>query len=101
MDATLPTYNTSEERLSIMPQPPDSCPLVDAVLTTVTTGLGETYGWKNMNEDDLREAAEYAEWRLEQIKGEIEEVREANQLIRAWGQEWKDLAKELDDHIKS
>ncbi len=89
-------FGTSEEQLGIIEQPPESCPLVNAVLSTVEIGKRETYGWKHMDEADLREAVEYAEWRLEQIEGEIELVRDANESIRAWGQEWKELALELE-----
>ena len=84
----------SEELYEITEQPSPTCPLIDESIRSVRKALEALKGWKKMEEDDLRSACDYAEWYLSSAEGEIEVVRDHVEKVRAWGQEWKDLAKE-------
>jgi len=88
---------TSEEKHGITKQPAESCPLVDEAVKTIKAAELELRGWEAMELPDLKNATDYAVWRFDQLHDELEKIRTANEEIRQWGQEWKDLAKSLDE----
>lgn len=87
-------FMASEELYGISEQPAPTCPKVDLVIRSMRKALAALNGWKRMDEDELRSACDYAEWHISNAEGEIDEVRFHAAKIRAWGQGWKDLAKE-------
>lgn len=88
---------SSEEENGIVRQPADTCPLIDSVVSEIESILGELEGWKYMDEKELREACDYAEWKIKCI--ELEPIRDRVRQIREWGQQWKELALELKQDI--
>lgn len=84
----------SEQLYGISEQPAPTCPKVDATIHSMRKALAALKGWKRMDEEELRNACDYAEWHIGNAEGEIEDVREHAAKIREWGQQWKDLAKE-------
>jgi DNA repair exonuclease SbcCD ATPase subunit len=97
-DATPAKEPTSEERLGIREQPDPTCPMLDSVIRELQRATKELDRWQRDKEDAeaLATRCEYAEWRLGGIEEELEKIRSHVSEIRAWGQEWKDLAKELE-----
>lgn len=89
---------TSEERHGIVAQPEPTCPAVDAVLDALKDAESRLKGWGLMELDDLKEAADYAEWYIDRAKDELENVRQSNMALRNWGEEWKQEAKSLGDN---
>lgn len=86
---------TSEQRLGISPQPPESCPIVDGILGVVeniraTSRFYDVRGLPASASTMRRIAHE-----VELLRRDLESLRAANEAIRRWGQEWKDLAKRL------
>ena len=84
---------SSEIIHGITEQPADSCPLVDAAAKSLDQVRHELRLWETMTESELRNACDYAEFYAASLDTELEEIRAANEAIRAWGQEWKELAK--------
>lgn len=86
----------SSERLhNIAPQPEAKCPLIDKMLKKVEKGM--SYLKSALEADNLDGALHevtHAIWYFEDLDGDLEDARKACEELRAWGQEWKDKAKE-------
>lgn len=72
------------------------CPNIDYLLRNIgdiqkTLDIGLKYG----DEDSLTEAIENASYDLESIPDSLEELRNSIIEIRAWGEDWKAIAKLL------
>jgi FtsZ-binding cell division protein ZapB len=89
---------TSEERFGIVAQPQPTCPMVDAALDALKDAESRLKGWDRMELEELKEAADYAEWYIDRAKDELENVRQSNMDLRNWGEEWKREAKSLGDN---
>lgn len=85
---------TSETLYGITEQPSPTCPMIDEAIASLRKALKSLSGWKKMDEEQLKDACDYAEWHLSNAEGEMEQVRDHVESVRAWGQQWKDLAKE-------
>ena len=88
---------TSEVRLGITKQPADSCPLINEALGALKEADAHLRKPDTEYPDQMESDMSDAEWHIDQAKSKLEEIREANEKIRAWGQEWKDLAKKLSE----
>lgn len=88
---------SSEKDNGIMEQPENTCPLIDSVISDLESALDDLEGWRHMNEEELREACDNAEWRISHA--DLEPIRHHVTQVREWGQQWKDLAKELKQDI--
>jgi predicted nucleic acid-binding Zn-ribbon protein len=95
---------SSERRHSVVEQPEAKCPLIDKMRDKVESGMSHL---KNALEADTLDAAiqevTHATWYLEDLDGacgDLEDARKACEELRAWGQEWKDKAKEYYDEVK-
>lgn len=93
---------TSEDLFGIDPQPEQQCPKVDEHLriNNVTIKWIEGYikdikGTEDL--DDIYKCADDIEWEVDNLNAEpsLEELRLKCDMIRQWGQQWKDLAKKL------
>jgi len=91
---------TSEERYDISRQPEDTCPLIDAVIREISNALGYV---KNADRiDDVRELQEICssvDWAIDGLEDKLEAIRTRVSEVRAWGQEWKDEAKRLQNEL--
>lgn len=67
---------TSETLFGIQKQPEATCPLIDSVISDLRL--------QNLNTDIEHD-----------LLAKLEKIRENTKNIRAWGQEWKMLAKKL------
>lgn len=88
--------STSEDVFGIFSPPENQCPSIDSIIQYHNYGMNELEESFGIDDIDgvfknVREAQKY----LGGLVDEIESVREAIENIRNWGQEWKDLAKEL------
>lgn len=90
---------SSEQRYDIKPQPPETCQKIDESIKAVEQALSCLKGASKMDEAELKEAAENAEYLLAEIvgyrkSGLLEDIRQANIAIREWGEQWKQCALE-------
>lgn len=100
---------TSEERYGISKQPPETCPMINAGLEDLKNMVKENaYASRNMrraDEDELRSLLEEVLDMNDRYYGDVEDAfekaRKNATAIREWGQEWKDLAKEMADKVES
>lgn len=90
-------YMSSELQHGIVKQPPETCPLIDSAKDDVIKAIGLLTKPDDDNPGQMVSDMDDAEWHVDQVKGALEEIREANEKIRAWGQEWKDLALKLNE----
>jgi len=95
----------SSERLHrVVPQPEAKCPLIDTMLGKVEKGMSclkDALAADTLDSaiDDITNATWYFE-DLDGACGELEDARKACEELRAWGQEWKDKAKEYYDEVR-
>jgi ABC-type phosphate transport system ATPase subunit len=94
--------NTSEELFGITPQVLDQCNNIDSIIGTLNKTYKEIqYYVRTLNSiDDINDVARVAkdiDWESSNIivDKELETLRSNIQLLRMWGQEWKDLAKSI------
>lgn len=97
-DASPAKEPTSEEVHGIREQPAPTCPMLDSVIRDLQKAMQDLHRWERDKEDAeaLANRCEYAEWHIGSIEEKLEKIRGHVEEIRAWGQEWKDLAKELE-----
>jgi len=91
---------TSEEMHGIALQPGDTCPLIDAVIKGVSDSLNSV---KNADRsesiEELQDICSSVEWDLDGLEDKLEAIRTRVSEVRAWGQEWKDEAKRLQNEL--
>lgn len=95
---------TSEVEHGVSEQPPETCPMIDEVLSIIEKCQDGLRGYERMEEEEMRDALKDIEYALAEItgyrhNGPLEKVRQNAGAIRAWGQEWKDLAKDYHSRI--
>ncbi|MFJ7950369.1 hypothetical protein ACIQZG_02455 [Lysinibacillus sp. NPDC096418] len=109
MEATLTKINqlkqergidvTSEYVLGIDEPPEHQCLNIDEVIKRVKGALKDCdYSRDYIKDEDLSNAESYADdvyHELYDLEDAIEKIRTEIENVRAWGQEWKDLAKKL------
>jgi hypothetical protein len=87
---------TSEELLRITPPPEYQCKTIDGIVHGIKHIKDEISESEYEEEyDDLRNRLSEIEKIASDLIDEVEEVREAVELVRDWGQEWKDKYKDL------
>jgi hypothetical protein len=92
---------TSEQKYNITPQPPESCPIAAEATEAMKRVLGEVEGYARVDSVDvLHDILWRVEYHGSGITKQIEELRRANVAIRDWGEQWKTLAKSLDDELE-
>lgn len=97
---------TSEKEYEITKQPEETCPLVDKAIKAVTLAQDHLSGYEKLEEAELKHVIWLVELELGEIvgyrgQGSLEDIRESNQRLRQWGQEWKEKALELDEELES
>ena len=90
---------TSEELYGISKQPAETCPIIDEALRELGEIERRIRGYEKADESELRDMLSDVETRIGYLDGWnrtglLEDIRKNTKAIRAWGQEWKDYAKE-------
>lgn len=89
----------SEKRFGIQAQPAETCPMINEVIEKINEALNILNVRSRVDDiDDLRNVCLDAIWELEDLEQTMERIRDRAVDIRAWGQEWKELAKELEEY---
>lgn len=86
---------TSEQTRDIIPQPRDTCPMIDSVINVYKMMARDIEGYKYADEDELKTMLCNVKWDLDQ-SDKLEEIRTNVSLIRQWGEEWKQYALHLE-----
>ncbi len=98
----------SEDLYGIRKQPADTCPLINAIQGEAKKLANIMRGYKKLNGINDIEKLHDILWEVEYfldnniIGGSecaLERVRDNIENIRAWGQEWKTHAKEVDPKV--
>ena len=87
---------TSEEKLGIDKPLEHQCPKIDKLIKAaqgVETGIRDALNCDDF--DDMRSNVEDADWYAGDIEVGIEELRESLEAVRSWGEQWKNIAKDL------
>lgn len=91
---------TSEEILNIQKPPEYTCPDIDKIIRAIN----EAYDIANQAERECHRFGDECghanifddiQYELSGLEDELEKLRKANENLRTWGTEWKDLAKQL------
>lgn len=90
---------TSEELYGISKQPAETCPIIDEALRELGAIARRIRGYEKADESELRDMLSDVETHIGYLDGWnrtglLEDIRRNVTAIRAWGQEWKDYAKE-------
>ena len=87
---------TSEEKLGFLEPPEHQCPVIDEAIRTIRD-VEKSIGHA-LRADSLEEAQSHCNdadcWGGD-IENYLESLRDVCETLRSWGQQWKDLAKEL------
>ena len=93
---------TSEELFDITEQPPQQCPNIDTIIRDLEGTCKQIQSIANDikrtdNIDDIPSLAGDIDWYSSDIdkSKELNELRKQIELVRGWGEEWKNLAKSL------
>jgi len=91
---------TSEEMHGIAPQPEDTCPLIGAVIKGLSDSFNSVrYADRTEDIKELQNICSSVEWDLYGLADTLEAIRTRVSEVRAWGQEWKDEAKRLQNEL--
>lgn len=87
----------STEKLFGIEEPPDyQCPAIDKICNTISnissSAEGNYLGYGNEDEGERLSDIKHE---VRGLEDELEDVRAAVEYIRNWGQDWKDLAKQI------
>lgn len=84
---------TSEEAADVRPQPPNTCPMIDEVLSDLKRVEREMKGYDRIEDPtDLIDMLNSVEWLLRDIPDLMEDIRANAEKIRQWGEDWKTFA---------
>lgn len=97
--------STSEIRFGISKQPDETCPLINETIGFAQAAMDAIpRNYYGLQESEYISIIKDFEYYLSYLiagrkGGKLEEIREANQSIRQWGQEWKEKAIELETQL--
>ena len=93
---------TSEELFDITEQPPNQCPNIDKIIRDLEDSCEQIQSIakdikRTDNIEDVPSLAGDIDWHSNHIdkSSELNELRKQIELLRGWGEEWKNLAKSL------
>lgn len=87
---------TSEDKLGFLEPPNYQCPVIDDAIKIIRDIEKSIHN--ALRADSLEEAQSHcndADWYEGDVESALESIRDACDTLRSWGQQWKDLAKEL------
>ena len=89
-------FNESEKIFGISLPPDHQCPQIDKIIKI--SNDCEKYAASISKEIDIVEAQATAndiEWNISEVPLKMEELRKNIELLRTWGEEWKQVAKAM------
>ena len=99
---------TSEELFDITEQPQPQCPNIDNIISDLEGICKQIQSIANDikrtdNIDDIPSLAGDIDWYSSDIdkSKELNELRKQIELVRGWGEEWKNLAKSLLNNMSN
>lgn len=91
---------TSEEQNDISEQPAPTCPMIDEIILNIRDAERAIKGYEKTDDaDELRQMIESVEFEID-IIDKLERIRRHVELIRKWGEEWKQLAISIAAEIQ-
>jgi hypothetical protein len=77
----------------------NTCPSIDAIIGTMEQAKDEAVYIHNNAEGDFLDSANEIIFQLEQAIKEMENIRDANSLLREWGNEQYERADEIQEKL--
>jgi len=94
---------TNEQRFAIAPQPEATCPMIDAIIKKLNSAERSIRGFQKLDDvDELKEVIDSIHSDLfswNDLESDLEKIRKHVEKIRNWGEEWKQLAINLDEQM--
>lgn len=88
--------STSEDKLRISKQPEVMCSKIDEYIKNIDRISSDiSFALKSEDMDEIKNLCESADWDLSGVNIQFENLRCALEEVRSWGQQWKDVAKNL------
>lgn len=84
----------TEELFCIDPVPVHQCPSIDTICQAISN-IESSANVSRYDKRDEEERLSDISWEIRGLERSIEEIRDAVEDVRRWGQEWKDLAKRI------
>jgi hypothetical protein len=88
-------YSTSEEMFGIDSPPDYQCPLIDKIVKAIREIESNTRVSNYDEWEDLKEKLDMIDYYVYDLESELETLRANIDLLRNWGNAWKELAKEF------
>ncbi|PLR99542.1 hypothetical protein [Bacillus sp. T33-2] len=86
---------TTEEIFDIDIPPEHQCPKIDKVIKTINEVNKQANVGRHDEFEDLKDKLKSIEYDISGLDDDVEELREAIESVRKWGQQWKELAKKV------
>lgn len=86
---------SSESLFGITPSLPDTCPHIDDALHMINKIESATNYKSRWSESDFEDAVKESHDIAYEIPDKLEKLRKMNSELREWGQQWKDLCKNI------
>ena len=87
---------TSEEKLGIDKPLEHQCPSIDKMVKAAKeVESAISFALKCDDIDDMRSEVENADWYIGDLETGFEDLRTAIEYVRSWGEQWKEIAKDL------
>ncbi|MCA1021549.1 hypothetical protein [Halobacillus litoralis] len=85
----------NSEKLFGFTVPPDfQCPNIDSIIKKIKIVENDSSNTDGES-DELVDRLDDINHTVYQLESDVEDVREAIELVRSWGQEWKSLCKQI------
>ena len=92
---------TNEEQFEISEQPNPTCPMIDSVIKRAKEIMKTIRGYGKADEEELRSMVDDVDTSIRYFEDELNDIRRNVEMIRSWGQEWKDEALYLSKQLKA
>lgn len=86
---------TNEETFKVREQPSPTCPMIDGLIKRVNWIERQIKGYNAAEENELREMVDSVDTEISYFTDNLEKIRSHVETIRAWGQDWKEIALHL------
>lgn len=90
---------TNEEYFEVSPQPKETCPIIDELIYDIDVILDTIKNYSKADEEELLNMVDTIDSYIWSFTDRLEEIRRNAELIRKWGQEWKDIVVKNKDKI--
>ena len=92
---------TNEEAFEVSKQPNPTCPMIDSLIKRANEIMKTVRGYSKADEEELRSMVDGVDTLISYFEDELNDIRHHVEMIRTWGQEWKDVALNLSEKLEA